>query len=138
MNKLKEQGKKMTDSFLNVMIVDDEESIRLNLEVFLEDEDFNIYATETGEEALKVASEVSIDVGIIDMRLPDIDGQALIIELHKNYPKMKFLIHTGSIDYVLPRKLVDLGIKERQILHKPVNNMDSLVATIKRVAGDLP
>lgn len=126
----------MTESFLNVMIVDDEESIRLNLEVFLEDEDFNIFAVETGEAALKVASEESIDVGIIDMRLPDIDGQALIIELHKSYPTMKFLIHTGSIDYVLPRKLVDLGIKEKQILHKPVNDMDSLVTTIKKVAAD--
>jgi len=124
----------MTDSFLNVMIVDDEESIRLNLEVFLEDEDFNIFAVETGKEALKVASETAIDVGIIDMRLPDIDGQALILELHKLYPTIRFLIHTGSIDYVLPRKLVNLGIKEKQILHKPVNDMDLLVTTIWKVA----
>lgn len=123
----------MTNSLINVMIVDDEESIRLNLKVFLEDENFNIYAVETGEAALKIASETSIDIGIIDMRLPDIDGQALIIELHKQYPTMKFLIHTGSIDYVLPRKLVDLGIKERQILHKPVNDMDYLVSTIKKI-----
>ena len=126
----------MNPSFINVMIVDDEESIRLNLEVFLEDEDFNISSVETGKQALKKASELVIDIGIIDMRLPDIDGQALIVALHKLYPSMTFLIHTGSIDYLLPRELVDLGIKESQVLHKPVNDMEFLVSIIKKTVVD--
>jgi len=121
----------MNESFINVMIVDDEESIRLNLEVFLEDEDFNIYIASDGAEALKVADETTIDLGIIDMRLPDMDGQALILELNAKFPEMKFLIHTGSIDYILPKQLSALGIKKEDILHKPVNDMDALAATIK-------
>ena len=124
----------MSYSLINVMIVDDEESIRLNLEVYLEDEDFNIYTASDGAEALEVAKTTPINVGIIDMRLPDIDGQALIMKLHSDYPDMKFLIHTGSIDYILPEQLRELGIESDSILHKPINDMEALAATIKEVA----
>ena len=127
----------MNNSLLNIMIVDDEESIRLNLEVYLEDENFNIFSVETGAEAFKTASEANINIGIIDMRLPDIDGQDLIVELQKRYPNMKFLIHTGSIDYLLPKQLVELGFKEYQILHKPVIDMDALISIINEIASDL-
>lgn len=126
----------MNKPLLKVLIVDDEEPIRLNLEIFLRDENFDIYAVETGKEAIKVASKIKIDLGIIDMRLPDTDGQALILELHKLFPEMKFLIHTGSIDYLLPRQLVDLGITEEQVIHKPINDMKSLVDIIHEIASE--
>ena len=80
----------MTNSLLTVMIVDDEEMVRLNLETFLEDAGFDLISVESGEEAENVLSKTKVHVGIIDMRLPDMDGQTLILAANKLNPDMQY------------------------------------------------
>ncbi len=120
----------MIDQNASIMIVDDEEAVRQNLEIYLEDENFEIYGADRGKVAVELAQNNSIDLAIVDMRLPDTDGESLILELNKIQPTMKYLIHTGSIDYVLPPKMLALGIKESHILHKPMSDMGQLVDII--------
>ena len=125
----------MTNSLLTVMIVDDEEMVRLNLETFLEDAGFELISVESGEEAENVLSKTKVHVGIIDMRLPDMDGQTLILAANKLNPDMQYIIHTGSLDYVLPQQLSKIGIKIEQICHKPISDMDALIVKVHELAG---
>ena len=125
----------MTNSLLTVMIVDDEEMVRLNLETFLEDAGFDLISVESGEEAENVLSKTKVHVGIIDMRLPDMDGQTLILAANKLNPDMQYIIHTGSLDYVLPQQLSKIGIKIEQICHKPISDMDALIVKVHELAG---
>ena len=84
---------------IKVLIVDDEETLRTCLVAFLEDEGLDVTCATDGEEALKVHAHSQVDVGVIDPRLPGIDGNGVILEAHKICPDMKFLVYTGSVTY---------------------------------------
>ena len=58
---------------------------------------------------------------IMDMRLPDMDGNTAIRTLHQMYPEMEFLIHTGSSSYSLPDDLRALGLDDDRVYQKPVS-----------------
>jgi serine/threonine protein kinase len=118
-----------------VIIVEDEESVRMNLAAFLEDDGFVVHAASTAEDALDILSTEKIDAGIIDLRLPGMDGNTLILKAHQLQPDMKFVIHTGSMEYTLPRKLLNIGIGPQQVFVKPLLDMDLLVRAIKNLTG---
>ena len=79
-----------------VLIVDDEEMVRENLEAYLEDEGFRIVTASSGEAALELLADINPDVGIIDMRLPGLSGNDFILRAHALRPHLRYLIHTGS------------------------------------------
>ena len=114
----------------SVLVVDDEDLIRMNLVAFLEDEDFQITCANSGEEALSLLQSNRFDVGIIDMRLPGINGNELILQANSYCPEMKFLIHTGSTEYRLPQGLRDIGIDDQHVFHKPMVDMSELVTLL--------
>lgn len=116
-----------------VLVLDDEEMVRENLEAFLEDEGFNVLSAPSAEDALTVVRNNAIDVGIIDMRLPGMSGHDFISEAHVISPTTRFIVHTGSTNYKLPQKLVAIGIGNDQVFIKPVADMGVLVDTIHRL-----
>ena len=59
---------------VNILIVDDDKNIRKLLQVVLERQGFNIIVASDGLEALKVIDEVKIDLVIVDIMMPNIDG----------------------------------------------------------------
>jgi DNA-binding NtrC family response regulator len=65
----------------NILIVDDEASIRRALQKFLVELGYGVFAAVNGEEALKVNEEESIDLALIDLVMPGIDGVELIKKL---------------------------------------------------------
>ncbi|MET0093992.1 MAG: response regulator [Sedimenticola sp.] len=106
-----------------ILIVDDEESVLLNLVAFIEDEGYEVISASDGEQALKIIDERKPDLGIMDMRLPGMDGNELIIKAHQLHGAMKYLVHTGSADYILPPELVGIGLSEKNVFKKPVPDM---------------
>ena len=108
---------------VKILLVDDEEIVRITLEAYLEDEGYTVISAISGEEALEMLADESIDVGIIDMRLPGIDGNTLIVKLNKLQPEMKFIIHTGSMGYSIPESLSGIGISEELVFKKPIKSM---------------
>lgn len=116
---------------LRVIIVEDEESVLRNLSAFFEDEGFIVHGAANAEEALHIILAEKIDAGIINIRLPDLDGNSLILKANELRPYMAFVIHTGSIGYTLPRELIDIGVGEQQVFVKPLSDMNILVRAIK-------
>jgi len=123
----------MNNSNLRILVVDDEDTIRLNLEAFLEDENCMVISASNVTDALKKLASHTFDAGIIDIRLPDTDGNSLILEAHRLHPQMKFIIHTGSASYTLPEPLAAIGITSEQVFVKPVGDMNLLIQTIRRL-----
>jgi len=87
----------------------------IKLPAFLEDEGFTVFSAASGEEALDLILKQEIDVAIIDMRLPGINGDTLILKAHEIQPVLKFLIHTGSTNYSVSRSLEEIGVKKDQV-----------------------
>jgi DNA-binding NtrC family response regulator len=114
------------DGMIRVLIVEDEEMVRENLAAFFEDEGFAVFTAGTGEDALAALSSHAFDVGIVDMRLPGMDGNTLIVKAHELQPSMRFLIHTGSATYELPATLRVIGMTQDHVFKKPLADMAEL------------
>ena len=59
---------------VNILIVDDDKNIRKLLQVVLERQGYNVYLASDGLEALKVIDEVKINLVVVDIMMPNIDG----------------------------------------------------------------
>ena len=119
-----------------VLIVDDEEMIRENLKAYLEDEGWRVAAFEAVAPALRWLREgIPCQICIMDMRLPDMDGNTAIRALHQMYPEMEFLIHTGSSSYSLPDDLRAMGLDDDRVYQKPLNDMAPLAAAARTLAA---
>ena len=104
---------------IRVLVVDDEPSIRNSLVEFLEDCHFDVSAADSAESALDLIARITIDVALVDIRLPKLDGDSLILQAHQLRPRMRFLIHTGSVEYKLPEELKSFGVTQDHVFLKP-------------------
>ncbi|WP_291326453.1 response regulator [Desulfovibrio sp. UCD-KL4C] len=121
---------------MRILVVDDEQMVRENLVDYLEDEGIDVISVGSAEEALKLMETESAEVAIVDMRLPVMHGNDLIINLKKIRPEMDFIIHTGSVDYAVPPDVRDLGISSENVLLKPVADMNIFIQKIKSLFGN--
>ncbi|HPA73165.1 MAG TPA: response regulator [Spirochaetota bacterium] len=121
----------MENSSATILVLDDEELVRANIVAFLEDEGFAVIPAESGEEALEILKSRPVDIGIIDMRLPGIDGNTFILQAHALNPRMRFMIHTGSINYTLPRELHEIGVRAGDVFRKPETSLTDMLGKIR-------
>jgi DNA-binding NtrC family response regulator len=114
-----------------ILVVDDHPSLLRNLIALLEDEELPVVAAETGEEALKLMDEQDFQVAIVDVRLPGISGTELIEIAAPTHPHLRFIIHTGSVDYVLTPDILAFGVSEQDVFYKPISDLDAFFARIR-------
>ena len=57
-----------------IMVVDDDKNTRLLLKAVLEAENFTVFTAENGEDALKLMDEQHIDLVVLDVMMPKMDG----------------------------------------------------------------
>jgi two-component system phosphate regulon response regulator PhoB len=72
------------DKRTSVLIVEDEEHIRKVLEYNLKLDGFEVFQAADGPAALKLASEKTPDVILLDWMMPDMDGLEVLAELKHN------------------------------------------------------
>lgn len=116
-----------------ILIVEDDRALRLNLETYLEDEGFEVKCAENGEQAIASLTSFVPDLGIIDIRLPGIDGNDVILAMNKAHKNTKYIIHTGDLSYQLTPGVQQAGVKPEQILYKPLKEMRELKQLIQTV-----
>jgi DNA-binding NtrC family response regulator len=116
-----------------ILVVDDEETIRDSLQLFLELQGWRVETAASGEEALEILEREDIDAAIVDIRLPGISGDEMIVRALGRHPGVKFLIFTGSMDFHIGPELLRLGMTDHDILAKPLGDMRILVERIERL-----
>lgn len=114
-----------------LLIVDDEATVRNSLAAFLEDYGHQITTAPSAEDALVLIDNQPFDVAIVDLRLPALTGDAMIPRAHLLQPKLRFLIHTGSVDFQITEELRDLGMEDDHVLSKPVPDMTRFLTLIQ-------
>jgi len=112
-----------------ILIVDDEPGARESLEVILED-DYQVLSAGSGQEALEILPKESIDLVLLDVNMPDMDGLAVLRKIKE---------HDEEIDVVmvsalnLARKAVDaIKLGAYDYITKPYEPED-ILSTVSRV-----
>ena len=77
-----------------IMVCDDEEGIREALKLILE-KDFDVIMAENGEDAVKKMKASPVDLVILDVKMPRMDGLHTLKRLKKINPSCKVIIATG-------------------------------------------
>ncbi len=85
----------MTKNKINLLIVDDEEQFLNSIKKSLEVREFNVTAVNRGEKAIQAAKENPIDIALVDLKMPGIDGEETLKELKKEHKWMEIVILTG-------------------------------------------
>lgn len=111
---------------LRLLIVDDDESVRSSLYRYFDEFGFDVTAVESAGAALTALEAHAFDAGIIDMRLPDMNGDSLILAAHRVRPEMRFLIYTGSSNFWVSDDLERIGVTQDLVVQKPVDNLSVL------------
>ena len=69
----------------NILVVDDEKSITDLIEVYLKNENFQVYKFYNGKDALSCLKNTRIDLAVLDIMLPDMDGFAICRKIREVY-----------------------------------------------------
>lgn len=82
-----------------VLIVDDEEGIRLLYKEELEDEGLETTCVASGEEALKVLESDRIDLVLLDIKMPGMDGVEVLRKVKEKWKDMPVVLCTAYPHY---------------------------------------
>jgi DNA-binding NtrC family response regulator len=79
-----------------ILCIDDEESIRRLIQVALEETGYRVLSAASGEEGLHLLNDESVDLVLVDIFMPLMDGLELIQLLHKARPACKIIAMSGG------------------------------------------
>jgi len=101
-----------------ILIVDDDKAILKSFKDLLQSEGYLIDTAETGQEALEKTEAQSYDLALLDIKLPDIEGTELLVEMHEGAPRMMKIMVTGHA--TLENAVESLNLGADAYVMKPV------------------
>jgi len=118
---------------IKVLVVDDHPVVRLGLRTMLESEDgISVVGTSgTAAEAIAAVGELSPDVVLMDLRMPEMEGTQAIAELRRVYPSVRVLVLTNyeSDEYIT--KALQAGALGYLVKNTP---QEEIVRAVEKVA----
>jgi two-component system response regulator VanR len=119
----------MTLLAANILIVDDEQAIADLVEVYLKNENYNIFKFYNGKDALTCIENEKLDLAILDVMLPDVDGFSICQQVREkhNFPVIMLTAKEEEID-----KITGLTLGADDYITKPFRPLE-LVARVKSI-----
>jgi len=114
-----------------ILIVDDEEGIRLTLKFGLQKiKGYEIETTCNGLEALQILERSLFDLVITDYMMPEMNGLTLLGHIQKNQPDMPVILISAYQNQLIEKQATDGTIQH--FLHKPVS-----LKTIRQLVSEV-
>ncbi|MDU5080928.1 VanR-ABDEGLN family response regulator transcription factor [Tissierella carlieri] len=112
---------------MNILVVDDEKEIADLVELYLENENYSVHKFYDAGDALKCIESVPLDLAILDVMMPDIDGFTIckIIREKHTFPVIMLTAKVEDMD-----KITGLTIGADDYITKPFNPLE-LIARVK-------
>ncbi|SPD74455.1 Response regulator receiver protein [uncultured Desulfobacterium sp.] len=105
------------DSF-STLFVDDEEEFLATVLKRLKKRNLEVMGANSGEEALNVLKSRHVDIVVLDVRMPGMDGIQTLREIKKEFPLVEVLMLTGHANMEVAVEGMELGAFD--YLMKPV------------------
>ncbi len=123
------------DEMRKVLVVDDEEIVRLSHIRTLAGQSCNVEAARAGEQALEKMQRRPADVVLMDLRMPGMDGLATLKAIKEGWPETEVVIITGYPSVYTAREAVRLGAFD--YLAKPLGPDEVLAVANEAMARKL-
>ena len=87
----------------SILLVEDDKEIRQGVEIFLRSQGYQVFQAENGLEGLKILEERPIDLAIVDVMMPVMDGITMTAKLREKYdfPVIFLSAKTEEVDKIL-------------------------------------
>ena len=118
------------DGSASIMVVDDEDIIRLVFEGLLQQSGHELVMASSANEALRIVEKKPPDLLIVDKNLPDMSGLELARQIRGRYRDTEFIVITGYASYDSVVEALRLGAID--YLEKPFNDLEVLKKKIQR------
>jgi DNA-binding NtrC family response regulator len=83
---------------LSVLVLDDEPRMQDEIEEFLRGRQYEVYKAGTPTEAFRVLENNNIDILILDIKLPEMDGLEVLKRVRKSHPTLEVIMISGHGD----------------------------------------
>ncbi|MEH6361136.1 MAG: response regulator, partial [Amylibacter sp.] len=112
---------------MRILLVEDDPTTSKSIELMLQNANFNVYATDMGEEGIDLAKLYDYDLILLDLNLPDMNGHEVLRQLRNAKIKTPILILSGFD--TIEDKIKGFGYGADDYLTKPFDRAE-LVARI--------
>jgi len=112
---------------MNILVVDDEKEIADLIEVYLKNENYNVYKYYDSEMVLSDIDALNVDLAILDVMMPGIDGFDLCKKIRDNY-NFPIIFVTAKVEDI--DKISGLTIGADDYITKPFQPLE-LMARVK-------
>ena len=106
----------------SVLLVDDEQSIRNSIELYLREKDYEVATAATVDEGVEKLDNFLPDVLLVDLKMPDKDGFCLIEEARRRHEPAAIIVMSGYGDVEKAVRATKMGVY--QFLEKPFSLRD--------------
>ena len=113
----------------NILVVDDEAGIVDICERSLTRKGYKVYAASNGEDALKILEREAVDLALVDLRMPQFDGNELLKKIKKSFPLTEVIIVTAESTLEVAIDCLENGAFD--YILKPFN-ISELLTSVKR------
>ena len=111
----------------NILVVDDEKEIADLIEIYLKNENYQVYKYYNSKNILKDLENINIDLAILDVMMPDLDGFSLCQKIREKY-NFPIIFVTAKVEDI--DKINGLSIGGDDYITKPFQPLE-LVARVK-------
>lgn len=113
-----------------VLVVDDDEGLQLLFKQFLKKANLARIVVGTGAEAIQIAKKQKFDFVFLDLKLPDIPGDEVYLQLKAIDPDLPIVVITGFPDSEILSKILQTG--PVMVIQKPLN-LEQLKKTLRHL-----
>ncbi len=114
----------------SVLIIDDDDSVRSSLSSYLEDSNYKPFTACDGQQGIDTFTKEDIDLVLVDLRMPQMDGFDVIRHIHKISPNTPLIVVSGASGIQDAIETMKIGAWD--YLVKPIKEMSVLIYAIER------
>ena len=120
-----------------ILVAEDDALLAATVDDFLTEQGFCVTVSPDGQHALEAASGMKVAALLTDLRMPRLDGQALVRLLRAGRPDLPVVVMTGYAPADRRATLQRDGEGPLILLDKPVR-LDALLGALRQVLGATP
>ena len=110
----------------NILVIDDEEVVRRSFHRALAGSQCKVDTAPSGTTALQAMASKPFDVVLLDLRMPEMDGVAVLEQIKRRWPRTEVIVVTGYPALETAKKAIELGAYD--YLAKPIGPEEVLQA----------